>query len=179
MSAKDYSNNPEVQKIADKYNNLEKERKKKEDLRNIKVKVEGKDLVIKRWNHFKALDNSSLFLDLWVADIYADSSKNALSLSMGGIDELDMSDAIRMLSHGLRNLNFEDYLADFLDEVYIKGEQEPLTTEQLNELFDSPLSIFELFKKVAEVNFMMPLCLNILQTPFKMMEESTPKETSK
>lgn len=127
------------------------------------IDVKGKKYIIKRWSNVEALRKLPMVANLLFVPAAAPMMEAA---TLAG-DEPELSaelfnaaDLVTVLYDRMMQVGFADFIADLLDEVYVRGKDVPVN---INEDFDSVLDIVPVVLEVLQANFMMQLCRDLLQ----------------
>lgn len=127
------------------------------------IDVKGKKYIIKRWSNVEALRKLPMVANLLFVPAAAPMMEAA---TLAG-DEPELSaelfnaaDLVTVLYDRMMQVGFAEFIADLLDEVYVRGKDVPV---DIDEDFDSVLDIVPVVLEVLQANFMMQLCRDLLQ----------------
>ena len=127
------------------------------------IDVKGKKYIIKRWSNVEALRKLPMVANLLFVPAAAPMMEAA---TLAG-DEPELSselfnaaDLVTVLYDRMMQVGFAEFIADLLDEVYVRGKEVPV---DIDEDFDSVLDIVPVVLEVLQANFMMQLCRDLLQ----------------
>jgi len=127
------------------------------------IDVKGKKYIIKRWSISEALRKLPMVANLLFVPAAAPMMEAA---TLAG-DEPELSaelfnaaDLVTVLYDRMMQVGFAEFIADLLDEVYVRGKDVPV---DIDEDFDSVLDIVPVVLEVLQANFMMQLCRDLLQ----------------
>ena len=93
---------------------------------------------------------------------------------MNSADTAEVENYNLMFMAHLQDLHFQDYIEDFLDNVFIKGSDKRIN---LDEDLDSASDIFKLFAEVASVNFIDVPSISVFQPASTNVDERNRKVT--
>tara|TARA_Y100000588_G_scaffold244854_1_gene259113 strand:- start:43827 stop:44414 length:588 start_codon:yes stop_codon:yes gene_type:complete len=127
------------------------------------IDVKGKKYIIKRWSNVEALRKLPMVANL----LFVPAAAPMLEAATLAGDEPELSaelfnaaDLVTVLYDRMMQAGFAEFIADLLDEVYVRGKDVPV---DIDEDFDSVLDIVPVVLEVLQANFMMQLCRDLLQ----------------
>lgn len=153
----------QAEQVLSKYSDQAKAEEEKVKKNQVEYELNGKKFIIKKWKHLDTLARIPEFMQIWYGTTLATAYESENRDELNEVDEVGGSGiyALQFLEN-LQNIDFENYVKQHLDNVFIKGEENPI---DLDEDLASPLDVWALFVKVSSVNFLMQLSQTICSTP--------------
>ncbi len=169
MSNRDFRKEKQLnpaEKILESYAKKDTFEKKKLELNQDEVDINGKVFIIKKWKHMETLSRVPQFMNMWFAHLGITQWDQAYKDEIQDYTPLDSGTYIAMFIARFQDIEFCEYIEDFLSNVYLKGKDTPIN---IDDDLASPVDIFKLFTEVASANFMMQLCQTIFNLPSVML----------